>query len=79
MVAMVERGIGIGYSPTGIVETDQRAGLSFVNLAGAPPWELGIATKGQGPTGRASRALMAAFHECLAGPAQDARVAGRTS
>jgi DNA-binding transcriptional LysR family regulator len=79
MVAMVERGIGIGYSPTGIVETDQRAGLSFVNLAGAPPWELGIATKGQGPTGPASRALMAAFHECLAGAAQDARVAGRTS
>jgi DNA-binding transcriptional LysR family regulator len=66
MMAMVERGMGIGYSPTGLMKTEHHAGLSFVTLHGAPRWELGIATKGQGPTGRASRALMGAFHECLA-------------
>jgi DNA-binding transcriptional LysR family regulator len=61
MVTMVGRGLGIGYSPTGLVIPEDHPELAFVELVAAPPWELGIATKGHGPSGRASCALMAAY------------------
>jgi DNA-binding transcriptional LysR family regulator len=61
LTGMVERGFGIGYSPTGMIDGAAHPRLAACSLKNAPQWELGIAVRRGGPTGIASKELMDAF------------------
>jgi DNA-binding transcriptional LysR family regulator len=60
-LAMVQRGMGITYGPLECVDEDLFGGLEVATLAGAPVWELGIATRDETLRGAAGRAFLAAY------------------
>ena len=55
---MVQRGAGMAYGPLACLEEELSRDLGVTLLAGAPLWEIGIATRDEklrGPAGRAFR------------------------
>jgi DNA-binding transcriptional LysR family regulator len=63
VLTMVQRGMGISYGPPECIDTDMFGGVAVATLAGAPVWELGIATRDEALRGAAGRAFLAAFLE----------------
>lgn len=61
VVALVQRGVGIAYGPYGCVDPTIFDGVEFATLAGAPVWEIGIATRDDTLRGAAGRAFLAAY------------------
>jgi DNA-binding transcriptional LysR family regulator len=64
-LAMVQRGMGITYGPLECVDEDIFGSLEVATLAGAPVWELGIATRDEALRGAAGRAFLAAYRAWL--------------
>jgi DNA-binding transcriptional LysR family regulator len=61
VLALVQRGVGIAYGPYGCVDSNIFDGVEFATIAGAPRWEIGIATRDDALRGAAGRAFLAAY------------------
>jgi DNA-binding transcriptional LysR family regulator len=61
VLALVQRGVGIAYGPHGCVDSSIFDGVEFATLAGAPVWEIGIATRDGALRGVAGRAFLATY------------------
>jgi DNA-binding transcriptional LysR family regulator len=62
-LAMVRRGVGVAYGPVESADPAVFEGLQIATLAGAPMWELGIATRDEALRGAAGRAFLGAYRE----------------
>jgi DNA-binding transcriptional LysR family regulator len=61
MLAMVQRGFAIAYGPEACLDREAHPTLTTVGVAGAPEWEVGVATLAGQPDTAAARALLAAY------------------
>jgi DNA-binding transcriptional LysR family regulator len=61
VLALVQRGVGLAYGPYGCVDSNIFDGVEFATIAGAPRWEIGIATRDDALRGAAGRAFLAAY------------------
>jgi DNA-binding transcriptional LysR family regulator len=62
VLAMTQRGMGISYGPRECIDVEA-FGVGVATLAGAPLWELGIASRDEALRGAAGRAFLAAYLE----------------
>jgi DNA-binding transcriptional LysR family regulator len=60
---MVQHGAGMAYGPLACLEAEMSRDLDVVMLAGAPLWEIGIATRDEKLSGAAGRAFLSAYLE----------------
>jgi DNA-binding transcriptional LysR family regulator len=63
VLTMVQRGTGIAYGPQACIDGDIFTGIDVATLAGAPFWELGVASRDKTLRGAAGRAFLAAYRE----------------
>jgi DNA-binding transcriptional LysR family regulator len=61
LLAMVQRGFAIGFGPEACLDREVQPTLTTVGIAGAPEWEVGIATLAGQPVTAAARALLAEY------------------
>jgi DNA-binding transcriptional LysR family regulator len=61
VLTMVQRGIGIGYGPQACIDRSLFHDIGITTLAGAPPWDLGIASRDEALRGAAGRAFLDAY------------------
>ena len=61
VLTMVQRSLGIAYGPRACIE--QFHGVAVATLAGAPLWELGVASRDEALRGAAGRAFLARYRE----------------
>jgi DNA-binding transcriptional LysR family regulator len=65
VLTMVQRGVGVAYGPGACIDREAFDRIELVTLADAPPWELGVVTRDDGPSGAAARAFLATYlHRC---------------
>jgi DNA-binding transcriptional LysR family regulator len=62
-MTMVQRGMGISYGPLECIDDEVFGGVAVATVAGAPIWELGVATRDENLRGAAGRAFLAAYLE----------------
>jgi DNA-binding transcriptional LysR family regulator len=60
---MVQRGAGIAYGPQACLDEERSRDLQITTLAGAPVWEIGVATRDEKLRGTAGRAFLNAYLE----------------
>jgi DNA-binding transcriptional LysR family regulator len=60
---MAQRGAGMAYGPLACFEEELSPGLLVTTLAGAPLWEIGVATRDEKLRGAAGRAFLKAYLE----------------
>jgi DNA-binding transcriptional LysR family regulator len=60
---MVQRGAGMAYGPLACLEEELSRDLQVTTLAGAPMWEIGVATRDERLRGAAGRAFLNAYLE----------------
>jgi DNA-binding transcriptional LysR family regulator len=59
MVAMVARGVGIGYTPRALIDSESEGRvLQLIELVPSPQWQLGVAVRDDLPLGAAARILL---------------------
>jgi DNA-binding transcriptional LysR family regulator len=63
VLAMIQRGLGVGYGPEACVDQEIFDGLAVTSLADAPDWELGIVTRDENLRGAAGRAFLDAYRQ----------------
>jgi DNA-binding transcriptional LysR family regulator len=63
VLTMVQRGVGISYGPRECIDDNFFGKVDIATLAGAPLWELGIASRDEVLRGAAGRAFLAAYLE----------------
>jgi DNA-binding transcriptional LysR family regulator len=61
VLTMVQRGMGISYGPLACLDDSIFGGVAVATLADAPPWDLGIVTRGEALRGAAGRAFLEAY------------------
>jgi DNA-binding transcriptional LysR family regulator len=60
---MVQRGSGMAYGPLACLQEEMCRDLDVTLLAGAPLWEIGVATRNEKLRGAAGRAFLNAYLE----------------
>jgi DNA-binding transcriptional LysR family regulator len=60
---MTQRGAGVAYGPLVCLEEELSGDLAVTTLAGAPLWEIGVATRDEKLRGAAGRAFLNAYLE----------------
>jgi DNA-binding transcriptional LysR family regulator len=60
-LALVQRDVGLAYTPLGCVDRETFAGIAMATLADAPLWDLGVVTRADGPRGPAGRAFLTGY------------------
>jgi DNA-binding transcriptional LysR family regulator len=60
-LTMVQRGVGLAYGPLACIDHSVFGDLGVATLAGAPQWELGIASRDEALRGAAGRAFLDAY------------------
>jgi DNA-binding transcriptional LysR family regulator len=60
---MVQRGAGMAYGPLACLQEELSRDLQVTTLAGAPVWEIGVATRDEKLRGAAGRAFLNAYLE----------------
>jgi DNA-binding transcriptional LysR family regulator len=63
LLTMVARGVGISYGPRACLDDAVIGDVAVAGLAGAPPWELGIATRDEALRGAAGREFLDAYRQ----------------
>jgi DNA-binding transcriptional LysR family regulator len=63
VLTMVQRGLGIAYGPRACIDQATFDGVAVATLAGAPLWELGVASRDEALRGAAGRAFLARYRE----------------
>jgi DNA-binding transcriptional LysR family regulator len=63
VLTMVQRGMGVAYGPLACLDQGLFGGVETATMAGAPLWELGVASRDQSLRGAAGRAFLAAYLE----------------
>jgi DNA-binding transcriptional LysR family regulator len=63
VLTMVQRGLGIAYGPLACIDQGTFGGVAVATLAGAPLWELGVASRDEALRGAAGRAFLARYRE----------------
>jgi DNA-binding transcriptional LysR family regulator len=63
VLTMVQRGTGVAYGPLACLDQGLFGGVETATMAGAPLWELGVASRDQSLRGAAGRAFLAAYLE----------------
>lgn len=58
---MVQRGAGMAYGPLACLQEELSRDLRVTTLAGAPVWEIGVATRDEKLRGAAGRAFLDAY------------------
>jgi DNA-binding transcriptional LysR family regulator len=62
-LTMVQRGLGLCYGPQECIGEELRGEVDIATIAGAPMWELGVASRDEGLRGPAGRAFLDAYLE----------------
>jgi hypothetical protein len=60
---MAQRGAGVAYGPLECLKEEVSRDLDVTTLAGAPLWEIGVATRDDKLRGAAGRAFLVAYLE----------------
>jgi DNA-binding transcriptional LysR family regulator len=73
---MAQRGAGMAYGPLVCLKEEVSRDLDVTTLAGAPLWEIGVATRDEKLRGAAGRAFLSAYLEGCTGLRPTARRSG---